>query len=133
MAQIANTNLTITANLPAKTARVVVTGQLRFSQLEMFNMQHGLRFKLDCKMWGEDNGQNAWIDPDDHLFTYGSKFYPDANPAQTESFVFDTTVPMSRLNEDSSTDEIYGELILKNLETGATAKKRTNVIHHQFG
>src|SRR5215510_4688359 len=80
MATLATAKLEITLNLPQRRARVVVTGAVRFSQLEQFQMQHGLRFRLDCKIWGEDLGQGNWLDPDDFLFAYASKIFPDANP-----------------------------------------------------
>ena len=133
MATLANARLAITVNLPARNARVVVTGDARFTVLETFLMQNGLRFKMDCKVWGEDNGQGAWIDPDDHLFNYASKFFPDATPTAVERVNFDTTVPLTRLQEDSGTDEIYGELILTNLQDGSRKKLKTNVIVFQFG
>jgi hypothetical protein len=134
MATLTNSRLNITVNLPTKTARVVVTSQIRFTQLERFLMQNGLRFRLDCKIWGEDRGQDALIDSDDHLFHYASIFYPDATPTDIESVTFDRTVTLKVLDEDSSTDEIYGELILKNLQDASTAaRQRTNVVEHQFG
>jgi hypothetical protein len=73
-----------------------------------------------------------WLDPDDFLFSFASKFYPDATPTPLEKVIFETTVPLSKLNEDSGTDEVYAELILTNLENGNKQKKRTNVLRHQF-
>ena len=130
MATLSNAFLKTQVNLPARQAVVTVTCDLRFRENEQFNMLHGLRFRLDCKVWGEDLGW--WLDPDDFLFSFASKFYPDATPTQLEKIIFETTVPMSKLNEDSGTDEVYAELILTNLENGNKQKKRTNVIRHQF-
>ena len=131
MPTIADARLAITLNLPANTAQVSVTANVRFSQLEQFFMKNGLRFRLDCKIWGEDLGW--WLDPDDFLFNLPSRFFPDATPTAIEAVKLDATVPKNVLNEDSGTDEIYGELILKNLENGSKTKKRTNVIKQQFG
>lgn len=126
--------LNIDVNLPSNRAKVVVTTRIRFSQLELAQMSSGLRFKLDCKVWGEDRGQNAWIDADDHLFTFATQFFfPDATPTMSENAKFERDVPLTTLNEDATTDEIYAELILKNLETGATTVLRTNKVEHQFG
>ncbi len=133
MASLTNARLAITVNLPAGTAKIAVTCEVRFTQLERFLMQNGLRFRLDCQVWGEDNGQGAWIDSDDHLFNYASVFFPDATPTQVENVTFDTTVSLRVLREDSGTDEIYGQLILRNLEDGSRVRRRTNVVVHQFG
>ncbi|MEW6735856.1 MAG: hypothetical protein AB1489_31475 [Acidobacteriota bacterium] len=130
MATITNARLAIQLNLPGKQAKVDVNCEVRFTRLEMFLMQNGLRYKLDCKVWGEDLGW--WLNPDDFLFSYASSFFPDASPTDVERVAFTRNVPMSTLNEDIGTDEIYAELILKNMESGATTKKRTNVVKHGF-
>jgi hypothetical protein len=131
MATIANAKLAIQLNLPGNKAKVDVTCDLRFSRLELFLMQNGLRFRLDCKVWGEDLGW--WLNPDDFLFSYTSQFFPDANPTVTEKVTFSRSdISMSTLNEDIGTDEIYSELILKNLEDGSRKSKRTNVVKHNF-
>ena len=133
MATIANAKLAISVNLPTGTAKVLVTCDVRFSQLEIFLMKNGLRFRLNCQVWGEDNGQGAWVDPDDHLFNYASVFFPDATPASVEKATFETTVSLRVLQEDSGTDEIYGQLILRNLENGSSVRRKTNTVVHQFG
>ncbi len=133
MATIANAKLAISVNLPTGTAKVLVTCDVRFSQLEIFLMKNGLRFRLNCQVWGEDNGQGAWVDPDDHLFNYASVFFPDATPTSVEKATFETTVSLRVLQEDSGTDEIYGQLILRNLENGSSVRRKTNTVVHQFG
>ena len=131
MATIANAKLAIQLNLPGGKAKVDVTCDVRFSRLELFLMQNGLRYKLECKVWGQDLGW--WLNPDDFLFSYGSLFFPDATPTAIEKVTFSRSdISTSTLNEDIGTDEIYGELILKNLENGSTTKKRTNVVTHKF-
>jgi len=136
MATIANARLTINLSLPANQADVVVECVVRFTQLEMFLMQNGLRFRLDCKVWGEDLGQGNWLDADDFLFTYDSKFFPDASPTQVENVTgqnaFRRRMNKNVINEDSGTDEIYGELTLTNLENNNKVKLKTNVIHQQI-
>ena len=133
MASLSNAKLQIQVDLPQNKAKVAVSCNVNFTPLEMFLMQHGLKFRLGCQIWGEDNGQGAWIDPDDHLFNYASIFFPDATPKSTELATFNTTVPISVLQEDSGTDEIYGQLILRNLQTLVDVRKKTNVVTHQFG
>lgn len=46
--------------------------------------------------------------------------------------MFDVTVGVSLLDEDYGTDEVYGLLTLKNLNTGNTIKAKTNVIKRKF-
>jgi hypothetical protein len=131
MATIANANLVIHVNLPSKKAKVEVACDISFSILDMFLMENGLGFRLDCKVWGEDLGW--WLNPDDFLFSYPSRFFPDANPTKVEHVVFSRSdISMRTLDEDLGTDEICAELILKNLEDGSTKKKRTNVVKHKF-
>ncbi|MBL8194690.1 MAG: hypothetical protein JNM06_12920 [Blastocatellia bacterium] len=130
MATITNARLTMQLNLPGNNAKVDVTGEIRFTPLEKFLMEKGLRYKVDCKVWGEDLGW--WLNPDDFLFSYSSVFFPDATPSAIEPIAFTRQVPMGLLNEDIGTDEVYAEIILKNMESGSTTKKRTNVIKHRF-
>lgn len=133
MATLAAAKLNISLNLPSSNAKVVVTCDIRFSRLEQFLMTHGLRFRLNCKLWGKDLGQGLPRDPDDPLFNYPTKFFPDANPTPVEQVRFEASVPLSLLNEDAGTDQIYGELILTNLEFDKVVKSRTNVVVYQFG
>ncbi|MBK7994975.1 MAG: hypothetical protein IPK14_16795 [Blastocatellia bacterium] len=66
MATITNARLTMQLNLHSNNAKVDVTGEIRFTPLEKFLMEKGLRYKVDCKVWGEDLGW--WLNPDDFLF-----------------------------------------------------------------
>lgn len=134
MATIANAKNVITLGLPAGQAKVVVTCDVRFTNLEMFLMKQGLRFRFDCKVWGEDSFIGAdGLAADDFLFAYTSQFYPDVNPAALEKVTFERTVPANLLNEDIGTDEVYGELILTNLEDNSKKRAKSNVVKHQFG
>ncbi len=132
MAILINSKLAINLNLPNKMAEVVVTGKVKFTTFEFFMLQNGVRFRLDCRIWGEDWGQGNLLNSDDKLFSYGSKFFPDTNPTQTENFTFTKQVPQSTLDEDTGTDNIYGEVTITNLENLVRSKQRTNIVHHNF-
>ncbi|MFA5033010.1 MAG: hypothetical protein WC614_08325 [bacterium] len=132
MATISNANLAITHSHSKNTARCVVTCRINFTTYEVNQMKEGLRFRVDCKLWGEDLGQGNWLDPDDYIYTYGSKYLPDASPTNPESLTFDVTVGESLVNEDTFTDEIYGQITLTNLYTLVKVKVKTNVVTHSF-
>jgi hypothetical protein len=130
MATITNTNLAINVDSAKQTARCVVTCKVLFSPYEMKQMKDGLKFVLHCSLWGEDLGN--WLNPDDYLYSYGSKHFPDATPTSPESITFDATVGTSLLDEDWGTDEVYGLLTLRNLYTGKKVKAKTNVVKRKF-
>jgi hypothetical protein len=92
-------------------------------------MKEGLKFKLDCTLWGDDSGLNG---SDDSLFTYGSQFFPDASSTANETATFDVTLGTSLLNEDSGTDEVFAKLTLKNLYTNQKVHKNSNTITRKF-
>ena len=69
MATLATTKLTITSDAEKKTSRCVVTSKVGFTAFELNDMKNGLRFKLDCTLWGDDSGLNG---ADDSLYTYGA-------------------------------------------------------------
>ena len=56
MAKLTNTNLAITSDDERKTSHCVVTCKVVFTTFELNDMKNGLRFKLDCTLWGEDFG-----------------------------------------------------------------------------
>ncbi len=131
MASISNPSINIVENLPAKRVRVDVTCRVNFTEFELFNMQHGVRYRLTCKLLGDD--------PifDDSLFNYPNpKIFPDATPSRVENVLFSATMPSSTLNEDDSifdnTDEVYAALTLRNLETGQQVTANTHDIVHNF-
>ena len=130
MASITNAKLGIAVDSAKKTARCTVTCKVFFTAYELREMKEGLKFVLHCSLWGEDLGN--WLNPDDFLYSYGSKYFPDATPASPESVSFDVTVGVSLLDEDWGTDEVYGLLTLRNLYTGNTVKRKTNVITRNF-
>jgi len=130
MASLVNPKLNITVDSAKKTARCVVTCKVYFTTYEMREMKEGLRFVLHCSLWGEDLGM--WLNPDDFLYSYGSKFFPDATPASPENVTFDVTVGVSLLDEDWGTDEVYALLTLKNLYTNVTVQRKSNVVVRSF-
>lgn len=105
-------------------ARVTVNTRIRFSHLELAQMAQGLKFRLDCRLFGQDIPPNA----DDALIFVGpSKIYPDATPNPIENHTFSATVPRAFLNEDVGVDELYARVFLRNLATGLTVNKKSNV------
>jgi len=132
MPTITNATIAIAIGLPGNKAKVTVAAQIRFSPFELFLMKNGLRFSLGCNVWGEDLGQGNWLNADDFIFSYATKFFPDATPTGVESVTFDATVNRSILDEDLGTDEVYGQLTLKNLHDGSMVKAKTNVVKHSF-
>lgn len=111
---------------------VKVACKIVFSAYEMSQMKIGLKFRLDCKLWGEDLGQGNWLNADDFIFSYASKIYPDATPTATESAVFEASLPNSWLDEDWGTDEVYGDILLTNLYTNVGVRRRTPNFVHNF-
>ena len=130
MATITGASLAINVNQVTKTAQCVVKARVFFTAYELREMKEGLKFVMHCSLWGEDLGM--WLNPDDFLYCYNSKYFPDATPTNPEMVTFDVTVGTSLLDEDYGTDEIYGLLTLKNLYTGNKVKVRTNVVKRAF-
>ncbi len=129
MATLSNARLAITSDDEKKTSHCVVTCKVTFTTFELNDMKDGLRFKLDCTLWGDDSGLNG---ADDSLFTYGSQFFPDASSTATETPTFDVTLGTSLLNEDSGTDDVFAKLTLKNLYTNQKVTKNSNTIERKF-
>jgi hypothetical protein len=128
MATLASTNLTITSDAAKQTSHCVVTCKVGFTTFELNDMKNGLRFKLDCTLWGDDSEFNG---ADDSLYTYGSQFF-DSSATASQAATFDVTVGTDLLNEDSGTDEVFAKLALKNLYTSKTIPKKSNVITRKF-
>ena len=76
MATISSATLAITSNPTTKTSRCVVTCKVSFTAFEMNQIKDGLKFSLNCALWGEDLGINNWLDADDFIFSYASKSSP---------------------------------------------------------
>ena len=132
MATITSAKLEVGNNSSTGTSNCIVTCRVTFTKYEQNEMKEGLKFALHCALWGEDNGPNALINPDDFIFSYASKHFPDATPSSPEMVTFNATLGTSLLNEDFGTDEVYGRLRLKNLYTGKIVSAKTNVIKRHF-
>ena len=132
MATISNPKLAVQENLPGGKVKVDVTCTVTFTAFEKFTMDHGVKFSLACRLWGAD----AWPNPDDSLYTFPRKLFPDATPTLVEQVTFTATMSHSVLNEDdyigNRTDEVYAGLTLTNLETNAQVRKTTNQLSHNF-
>lgn len=133
MASLTNAQLAISHDHRKKTAHVVVRCTVNFTALELCQMKtcpETRHFKLKCQLWGADSGLTG---ADDFLFTYSNvHFFPDASPAPAENRSFEVTVGEGLLDEDWGEDEIYGKLILQNLNTLVQLTKKTNQVHHSF-
>lgn len=133
MATITNAVLSIAHDHNKKTANVTVRCNVNFTALELCQMKtcQGRWFKLKCQLWGKDGG--IFTGGDDFLFTFGTLFFfPDASPTSPESRSFNVVLGEGVLDEDLGQDEIYGKLILSNLNTLVTIIKKTNVVSHSF-
>ena len=129
MASISNPRLDIKHDHAKKTARVLITANLNFTEYEMAQIRQGLRFKLQTKLWGADSGFNG---SDDVLYTLTPKYYPDSTPNATEKVSFDVTLGEGVLDEDWGTDEVYARLTLVNLYTQVAVTRKTNQVSHDF-
>lgn len=127
MATITNAKLEVGSNAATGTSNCVVTCRVSFTKYELNEMKEGLKFALHCTLWGEDS-----ITPDDFIFSYASKHYPDASPSNPELATFTATLGTNLLNEDFGTDEVFGRLRLKNLYTGNVVNAKTNVVKRSF-
>lgn len=130
MASITNATLHIESNAATGTSNCTVACKVYFTPYEQREMKEGLRFVLHSTLWGEDLGN--WLNPDDYIFSYGSKYFPDASPSSPESVTFAATLGTNLLNEDFGTDEVFGKLTLRNLYTGNKVSAKTNVVKRKF-
>jgi hypothetical protein len=133
MATITNAVLSIVHDHNKQTANVTVRCNVNFTVLELCQMKtcKGRWFKLKCQLWGKDGG--IFTGGDDFLFTIGTVFFfPDATPTSPEARTFNVLLGEGVLDEDLGQDEIYGKLILSNLNTLVTITKKTNVVSHSF-
>jgi hypothetical protein len=133
MPQLHNSTLRITIALPERTARVLVTGEIRFTENDLDDIDHGVEHQLTCVLWERDNGRDALIDPDNRYrfdFPQLFRFSDDEGiPPAVNEFRFETTVPAFWL-DDEGDEEIYARLTLKNLETDQSVRTSTNTISH---
>lgn len=123
-----NPNLTIHLNLP--NADVEVNNSIRFTPFEINNMRNGLRYRVTCKLMGNDPVF------DDTQYVFPSQTITGNQPA-LKRIKFKRTINKSRLDEDDSifddTDEIFAVVSLINLDIlGNPISKNSNEIVHQF-
>lgn len=112
---IVDEKLIIDHNQNRKLANVTVSGEIRFSPQEMYQMinYEEKLFKLKCELWGQD------IIDKDKLYTFNPlKYYPSYTPNPIERFTFKEILGQGVLDEDVGKEEIYAKLILTNLLTG---------------
>jgi hypothetical protein len=108
-----------------KLANVTVTGEIRFSPQEIYQMinYEEKLFKLKCELWGQD------MVTKDKLYTFNPlKYYPGYTPNPTERFTFKEILGQGVLDEDVGKEEIYAKLILTNLLTGNQVIDKTEAI-----
>ncbi|MDA7417016.1 hypothetical protein PGB34_11620 [Xenophilus arseniciresistens] len=101
MPTLSNPNLRITLISGTSKAKVDATVRVNFDAFEeALIKQLGLKFRLGCRIWGEDSGLTG---ADDSLFSIASQTVTaDGN------FAFSRTVDRDSLDEDwVGNDEIY--------------------------
>ena len=119
MARIKFPRLRDRCPLGTKTAKCEVSCKVYFTAYEIREMREGLNFRTGCSLWEEDV-----ITHDDYLYSYGSKFFPDASSASPESATFSVVLGLSLLNQEWGRDEIYARLELKNLSPASQSRRR---------
>ncbi len=74
MATITGASINIVSDSKAKTAKVTVKCNVKFTPVELCQMKScgGRWFKLKCQLWGADSGLNFGDDP---LFTFPSVLF----------------------------------------------------------
>ena len=108
-----------------KLANVTVTGEIRFSSQELYQMNTTEKklFKLKCELWGQD------MIGKDKLYTFNPlKYYPSVSRNISEPFTFKEIISEGVLDEDLGKNMIYAKLILTNLSTGNQVIDKTNTV-----
>ncbi len=115
MVIIVDEKLMINHHQDKKLANVTVTGEIRFSPQELYQMNTSEKrlFKLKCELWGQD------MIAKDKLYTFNPlKYYPGVSQNISEPFTFKEILSEGVLDEDLGKNEVYAKLILTNLSTG---------------
>lgn len=131
MVSITNRVLSITRNREKKLVTVNVKCNINFTELEKCQMKgcEARWYKLKCVLWGLDEP-----DPDDNLFTFAEVKFFSAAPTNPVIFA-PVLLGEGVLDEDSfprPKDEVYAQLTLSNLQTGAQVKRNTNRVNDYF-
>jgi hypothetical protein len=122
-------NATLKLELVSNSTQVKATATIKvnFDAFEESLIKNNsLKFKLKCRVWGEDGGFNGSDDP---LFWMDTKTI-----TADDTYTFTRTVSRSRLDEDWGNDEIYARFFCQSTTPGLplTAKARTNTISGRF-
>jgi hypothetical protein len=117
MAYLENVRLAIYPDLATQTAKVTARCEVCFSEGEIAIMRRRpeyIYFQIDCRLLGKDFNRIDFLDSDDWIYTYPTKFFPAENINQVEPVCLEATLSLGLLNEDViGTDEIYARLMLK--------------------
>jgi hypothetical protein len=110
LATLSSPNLSIKLISGTNNAEVTATVASAFSAFEKALVDNlGLKFRLKCKLRGQDSGFNG---ADDDLFSFASKQIT-ANGTST----FKTTVSRDTIDEDwEGNDEVYARFTLQSTE-----------------
>lgn len=139
MAAIQDPKLEIIPDDASRKAQVRVTCELQFTDQEIEAMNehpNGLFYQLYCWLMGEDLGEQSLINPDDFLYSFGTRRFPDGPPNPTQTIAFETTLDYDVLNEDViGQDEIYAKFMLQGWRDfrRQLSRAKTNSVNYEFG
>lgn len=126
MPSLHNADLSVTTDRPEDRATVIVSCDVRFTDVEVNAMDMlGLRYALHCKVL------NKYLLDEDPVLKYRKQMFPRGGGAARhhEHAVFETSVPMYQLHERLlGKDKLVAELSLRNEETGDEEDLRTDDI-----
>ncbi|MFB5599936.1 MAG: hypothetical protein ACE5SW_06890 [Nitrososphaeraceae archaeon] len=128
MVIILNEKLIINHDHNKKLSQVAVSGEIRFTPQELYQMNTNGKclFKLKCELWGKD------IVTNDKLFIFNPlKYFPDISPTICEKFTFKEILGEGVLDEDLGKNEVYARLILTNLANGNQIIDKTETVSHK--
>jgi hypothetical protein len=128
MVIILNEKLIINHDHNKKLSQVAVSGEIRFTPQELYQMTtNGKRlFKLKCELWGKD------IVTNDKLFIFNPlKYFPAISPAISEKFTFSEILGEGVLDEDLGREEVYARFILTNLSSGNQIIDKTETVSYK--
>jgi len=109
VANLLNPTLTIKLVAGTNSADVTATVTTKLTDFEKVLVKEGLRFRLKCKLRGEDSGFNG---SDDDVFSFPSKTI-----AASGLSTFTHRISRDTLDEDwEGNDEIYARFTLQSLE-----------------
>ena len=126
MASINNPELTVTTNHPDERASVIVSCDIKFTDVEVNEMNLlGLQYTLTCQVLNKE------LLDEDPVVTYRAQHFPvvRGDARNYEHVVFDTHELMDSLHERLiGKDKLVAKLTLTNDETKAEVTARTETI-----